>query len=176
MLGVPRRPLAAAPDRGLSPKRGRWHSWPGPFPWVGLLLLGPPAGAVSGSGWEPGGRTELTAGPPSLALSLRLSGASLLFVVSSGHPPNAMLGRDLGVRFRSLEVTSQMLGTRSERRGVRASFLASGFHCSVISFGFLGLVSNQCCTFKDVSLIEPYIGTSAARRVVGSEEKTRMPE
>lgn len=57
------------------------------------------------------------AGPSPLALGVQPSGASLLFVIYSGHPPNAMLGK--GKResvFVHWKVTSQMLCTGPERR------------------------------------------------------------
>lgn len=140
-----RRRIAVFPLRGVDGTLG-----PSPSPGSAFFSSGPPAGAVSGSGWEPGGRTELTAGPPSLALSLQLSGASLLFVVSSGHPPNAMLGRGTWESvFVHWKVTSQMLGTRSERRGVRALvcfwFSLLGYFFWVFGFGFKPVLYLQRC-------------------------------
>ena len=66
-----RRRIAVFPLRGLDGTLG-----PSPSPGSAPFSSGSPAAAVSRSGWEPGGRTELTAGPPSLALSLQSFGTS----------------------------------------------------------------------------------------------------
>lgn len=93
-----RRRMLVFPLRGVDGTLG-----PSPSPGSAFFSSGPGRPPCPGRAWEPGGRTGADHGPPSLALSLQLSGASL-FVVSSGHPPNAMLGRGTAeVRFRSLE-------------------------------------------------------------------------
>lgn len=155
MLGSPRQAPRAAPDRGLSPARARWHTWPVPFPWVGPLLLRVPGRrrvqVGLGAGWTHRADrwTPIPGSQPAVFWDV-------LFVVYSGHPPNAMLGRGTWESvFVHWKVTSQMLGTRPERRSVCAQGCVrarcSGFLLLVISFGFLCLVSNQRCTIKDVS-------------------------
>lgn len=182
MLGSPRQAPRAAPDRGLSPARARWHTWPVPFPWVCPLLLRVPGRrrvrVGLGAGWTHRADrwTPIPGSQPAVFWGV------LLFVVYSGHPPNAMLGRGTWESvFVHWRVTSQMLGTRPERRSVCAqgcvrARLLLVFSCWLFLSGFWVWFQTSVVPSKMFPLVEPYIGTSAARRVVGSEQKTQMPE
>ena len=167
-----RRRITVFPLCGLDGTLG-----PSPSPGSAPFSPGPPAASASGSGWEPGGRIELTAGPPSLAVSRQPSGASLLFVVSSGHTPNAMLGRGTWESvFVHWKVTSPARDAAGARGCARAPLLLVFICRWLFLWGFWFWFQTSVVPSKMFPLIEPYIGTSAARRVVRSEEKTQIPE
>ena len=61
------------------------------------------------------------------------------------------------------------------RRDVCA-LVALVFYCWLFLSGFCVWFQTSVVPSKMFPLVEPYTGASAARRVVGSEQKTQMPE
>lgn len=167
----------AAPDRGLSPKRGRWHSWPVPFPWVGLLLLRAPGRrrvrVGLGAGWAHGADrwTPIPGSQPAAFWGVLVVRCFLWASTECD-----VRKRDLGVRFRSLESNFTDARDAVGAQGCARARLLLIFIARLFLLGFWVWFQTSVVPSKMFPLIEPYIGTSAARRVVGSEEKTQMPE